>query len=210
MTLKQPNSNRFPQSHRYNFPGKGPAFFLSWGHSACHKGLAHLSWSVHSLLPYPHHSSSRCRIRCIDLPTSLTAAGSSEVTTDFPVTPHSTSAALPVPDSDMSTCLSSSGWLSSTDSVHSWLLLFGCRVRRDMLSAVTSLRVLCLEVPIEPPITQCPSRNQDFFEPDSRQWADGNDVHFDIATESNAPGVCISVPITWRGHIQAHSLGARG
>ncbi|KAL1783342.1 hypothetical protein HispidOSU_016897 [Sigmodon hispidus] len=61
---------------------------------------------------------------------------------------------------------------------------------------VKELRILT-----ELSITQCPPRNPDFFEPDSRQWADENDVHCNLI-ESDATGACAAGSIPGEGHVR--------
>lgn len=69
-------------------------------------------------------------------------------------------------------------------------------------SLVSCLSVtICLAVLIQLSIAQCPPRNPDFFEPDSRQWADEDDVHCNLP-ESGAPGSCVPGPTSGEGHIQ--------
>lgn len=73
------------------------------------------------------------------------------------------------------------------------------------------LVMLCLKFLTELTITQCPPRNPDFLEPDSRQWLDENDVHCNLM-ESGTTRVCVAGPVPGEGNIQVrcftpHSLG---
>lgn len=84
-----------------------------------------------------------------------------------------------------------------------------CGVTYCLVSCLSVMT--CLAALIELSITQCPPRNPDFFEPDSRQWTDENDVHCNL-TESDATRACVPVSEPGEGHTQVrrftpHSTG---
>lgn len=79
-----------------------------------------------------------------------------------------------------------------------------CGVTYSLVSCLSVMT--CLVALIELSITQCLPRNPDFFEPDSRQWTDENDVHCNL-TESDATRACVPVPGPGEGtHRSAASL----